>query len=201
MAAANVNQAYGLRAERHFAGGVIRHARYEIASALASNIYRGSAVKAVGTNKRIDVAAAGDRLIGVFDGMNYIDANGDTQYRPRWLSGQVLQTGSVAEVLVYDDPFILFSIQVSTVTGLAPGDIGAIANLVIGTGSAQTGNSGDMLDQTTITSVVATGGQLFIEELFDVQGNSYGQYAKALVRINQHQKFGSTTAGQAVMAY
>lgn len=198
---ANANTPYGLKPIRHAMGGTVRTSTYQIASALASNIYRGSALIPVGTNKRVDVAAAGNRLIGTFDGVNYIDANGDTQFRPYWASGTALKTGTVAECHVYDDPFILFAIQVSSATGLVAGDIGAQADLVIGTGSAATGQSADMLDQTTLTSTVATGGQLFVEELYDVQGNDFGQYAKALVRIQEHYKFGSTTAGQTVTAY
>jgi len=197
----NVNAARGLKAVRHFTGGIVRESRYEIASALASLIYQGSAVKAVGTNKRIDVAAAGDRLIGVFQQVSYQDATGDTFFRRYWPTGQTLKTGTVAEALVLDDPFIIFNIQVSGVAGLAAGDPGAFADLVIGTGSTQTGESGDMVDQATITSTVATGGQLFIVQLSDVQSNAYGQYAKADVRINEHQLLSSTTAGQAAMAY
>lgn len=198
---ANANTPYGLKPVRHAFGGVVRASTYQIASALASNIYTGSGVIPVGTNKRIDVAAAGNRLIGVFDGVNYIDSNGDTQFKRFWATGTALKTGSVAEALVFDDPFILFSIQVSTATGLVAGDIGAQADLVIGTGSSATGQSADMLDQTTLTSTVATGGQLIVEELYDIQGNAFGQYAKAVVAIQEHYKFGSTTAGQSRVAY
>lgn len=197
---ANVNSPAGLIPVRHSMGGVVRLSNYQIASALASNLYRGSAVKPVGTNKRIDVAAAGDRLIGVFDGVNYNDSNG-VQFKPIWASGTALATGTTAFATVYDDPFILFQIQVSTATGLVAGDIGAQADLVIGTGSTLTGQSGDMLDQTTLTSTVATGGQLIVEELYDIQGNAFGQYAKALVAIQEHYRLGSTTAGQARVAY
>lgn len=197
----NANTPYGLKPVRHAVGGTIRHSVYQIASALASNIYRGSPVIPVGTNKRIDVAAAGNRLIGVFDGVSYVDSAGETQFKPYWASGTALKTGSVAEAHVFDDPFILFAIQVSSATGLVATDIGNIADVVIGSGSAATGQSGDMLDQTTLTATAATGGQLAIEELYDIQGNAYGQYAKALVRINEHYKFSSTTTGQTVTPF
>lgn len=198
---ANVNSPMGLIPIKHGNGGVARTNAYEIATALASNIYRGSAVKPVGTNKRIDVAAAGDRLIGVFQQVIYQDSNGDVQVRPRWASATALKTGTTAEAIVFDDPFTIFQVQVSSATGLVAADVGAQADLVIGTGDASSGQSRDMLDQTTITSTVATGGQLVIEELQKIAGNDYGQYAKALVRIQEHFKFGSTTAGQADTAY
>lgn len=197
---ANTNSPVGLQPWRHAMGGTIRPSGYYMASALASNIYRGSAVKPVGTTKRIDVAAAGDRLIGVFKGVAYVDANGDTQYRPYWASGQTTKGSVDAEATVWDDPLILFRGQVSSATGMVAGDVGAFADLTIGTGSTLTGNSGDQIDQTTITSTVATGGQVRIEELSREAGNAFGQYAKAIVRLNEHYLLGSTTAGQAAMA-
>jgi hypothetical protein len=160
---------------------------YQIAGALASNIFRGSAVIPVGTNKRINVAAAGNRVIGVFAGCNYVDAAGDVQIgRPRWISGQTIKTGSVVDAFVYDDPTTLFEGQVSGAAGLAAGDEGGFADIVVGVGDAASGNSRDMIDQTTITSTDATGGQVRIEELRKIINNDYGQYAKCLFRWNEH---------------
>lgn len=197
---ANTNNPVGLLPRRHAKGGLVRANSYQIASALASNIYRGSAVKPVNTNHRIDVAAAGNRLIGVFKGVIYVDSAGSVQYRPLWATGTALATGTIAEATVFDDPDILFGIQVSSASGMVATDIGNIADLVIGTGSAVTGNSADMLDQTTLTATDATGGQLRIEDLDPLTGNDFGQYAKALVRINEHFFAGSATAGSATSA-
>lgn len=196
----NVNSPSGLTVKKHAKGGVVRSNAYQIASALASNIYRGSGVIAVNTTKRIDVAAAGSRLIGVFAQVQYVDSQGNVVFDRRWASGTTLKTGTVAEAQVYDDPDIIFSVQVSSASGLVAADIGTAGDLVIGTGSAATGLSGDMLDQTTLTATVATGGQLRVEELDPVIGNDYGQYAKALVRIVEHQLGTSTTAGQTAQA-
>lgn len=193
----NVNSPMGLVPRLHSRGGLHRIAPvpYQIASALASNIYRGSAVIPVTTNKRIDVAAAGNRLVGVFHGVSYVNAQGEPVWNKYWASGTTLLSGTVAEAEVFDDPDILFGVQVSSATGLVAGNVGAFADLVIGTGSAVTGNSGDMLDQTTLTETTATGGQLRVEALDPIQGNDYGQYAKALVRINEHTLGAGTTAG------
>lgn len=192
---ANTNAASGLTPRRHAKGGVVRSSIYQIASGLASNIYTGSPVIPVNTTKRIDVAAAGNRLIGVFAGVAYVDASGNTFYRRYWPTGQTLLANTIAEANVFDDPDILFGVQVSSATGMLAADIGNFADVVIGTGSAATGTSGDMLDQTTLTATTATGGQLRIEELDPVIGNDYGQYAKALVRINEHTLGAGTTAG------
>lgn len=196
----NTNAPSGFTPRKHGGGGVIRSNEYQIAGGLASNIYRGSFVIPVGTNKRIDVAAAGSRLLGVFQQVQFVDSNGEVKFDRRWASGQTLKTGTVALAQIYDDPDILFGAQVSGSAGLAAGDVGAIADIVIGTGNTASGQSGDMIDQATITSTVATGGQVRIEELDPIIGNDYGQYAKALCRINEgYLGGGSTTAGQANM--
>jgi hypothetical protein len=184
----NPNSPAGLLPLRHANGGTMRTNRYYIAGGLASNIYRGSAVVATNTSKQINVASAASTtlLIGVFKGCFYVDATNNTQFRPYWGSGQTIAANSIVECEVFDDPNMLYAIQVSGAAGLVAANIGALANLVIGTGSTLTGNSGDMLDQTTIGS----GAQLRIEELQQVSSpqqpgslNAYGQYAKAVVRF------------------
>ena len=197
---ANINSPRGLIARQHGNGGLARVSilPYQIAGALASNIYRGSAVIPVNTNRRIDVAAAGGRVIGAFWGVSFVDGVSlQPMFLPRWPSGQTLVTGTIAEAQVFDDPDIIFECQVSSASGLVATDVGNFADLVIGTGNALTGNSGDMVDQTTLTSTIATGGQVRVEGLSPFSDNEFGQYAKALVRFNEHFLRGSTTAGQA----
>src|SRR5262245_36594859 len=146
----NVNAPAGFMPARHGTGGTIRSQSYYIAGGLASNIYRGSMVIPVNTSKRINVAAAGNRLIGSFDGCSYVDTNGDVQIRPRWATGTTVKTGTVVECTVFDDPFILFQCQVSGSAGLVATDVGNFADIVIGTGNAVTGQSADMADQATL---------------------------------------------------
>lgn len=181
---ANVNAPAGFIPRRHGKGGVIRTNEYQIVGALASNIYRGSAVKPVNTSKRIDVAAAGDRMAGIFKGCSYTDAAGGVQFQPKWLSGTALKAGSSALAEVYDDPDILFQVQMSGTPGAVATDIGNFADALIGTGNATTGTSGDMLNQASLGT---TDGGFRIEELDSIQANDFGQYAKVLVRFNEHQ--------------
>lgn len=188
----NVNSPVGFKPDKQGNGGLVRPNQYFIAGALASNIYRNSCVVPTGTSKQIDVAAATARIIGVFIGCNYVDAGGNTQFRPYWGSGQTIQANTLVEASVYDDPNMVFRVQVSGAAGLAASDVGALADLVIGTGSTLTGNSGDQLDQTTIGS-----GTVFrIEELYngaEAYQSTYGQYAKALVRVSKHYLSGAMT--------
>ena len=187
MALGNPNSPAGLLPLRHANGGTYRTNRYYIAGGLAANIYRGSAVIATATSKQITVATAASTtlLLGVFKGCFYVDAGNNTQFKPYWGSGQTIATGSIVEADIFDDPNMLYAIQVSG-SGLLASNIGALANLVIGTGNTLTGNSADQLDQTTIGS----GAQLRIEELQAFSSpqqvgsiNQYGQYAKAVVRF------------------
>jgi hypothetical protein len=188
----NINGPSGFTAIKHSSGGtpvrVNNSADYAIAGALASNIYRGSLVKPTGTGTNIDVVAAGaNPSIGTFHGVNYVDANGDTQFRPRWLSGQTVQTGSIPEATVFDDPELLFDAQVSGTAGGVNTNVGNTANVLIGTGNALTGQSADMVDQSTL-SASATNQQIQLQSLRLLSNNNYGQYSRWLVTIFLHYK-------------
>lgn len=194
---ANLNAPSGFTPVKHARGGLPNRlnlsADYAIAGALASNIYRGSLVKPTGTGTNIDVVAAGaNPSIGVFKGVSFIDANGDTQFRPRWLSGQTIQTGSVTEASVFDDPDLLFDGQVSGAAGMVAANVGNTANVLIGTGNALTGQSGDQVDQATL-SASSTTQQLQLRSLRQIQGNNYGQYARAVLSIFLHYYVGIVT--------
>jgi hypothetical protein len=194
---ANVNNPSGFTPIKHSAGGTPNRtntsADYSIAGGLASNIYRGSLVKPTGTGANIDVVAEGaNPSIGVFKGVNYIDAGGSVQFRPYWGSGQTVQAGSTPEALVFDDPDLLFDGQVSGTAGLVNTNIGNTANVLIGTGSPLTGQSGDMVDQSTFSSSSTTQ-QLQVTALRALPNNNYGQYARAVLSIFLHYKNAVTT--------
>lgn len=176
------NAPFGFAPDRNGpGGGTTRLNQYYIAGALAANIYRGSVVKSTGTTKQITAAAAGNEYVGVFNGCNYVDAGGNTQFRPYWGSGQTILTGTLVEAQIYDDPFTMFRVQVSG-SGLLASNLGNIGDLVIGTGSQVTGQSGDQLDQTTFAT---PGTQFEVDDVFNGSGpplSGFGQYAIAIVR-------------------
>jgi hypothetical protein len=195
---ANINAPSGFTPVKHSAGGVMRpsnSADYAIAGALASNIFRGSLVKPTGTGNNIDVVAAGaNPSIGTFHGVNFVDSTGTTQFLPKWTSGQTVQTGSVPEASVFDDPELLFDAQVSG-SGLLATNIGNTANVVIGVGNPL-GQSADMIDQTTL-SASAVNQQLQVQSLRLLTNNNYGQFARAIVSIFLHYK--NAVAGYGVV--
>jgi hypothetical protein len=186
----NVDRPFGFTATRHGAGGTPqRLGSYEIANGLASDIFSGDPVVILGSGRTIDIATAGNTnlITGIFAGVRYTDANGDVQFRPFWASGTVgtgLQRGDDnPEALVYDDPRSEFIVQVSASAGLVVADVGQLANFVAGAGSAFTGRSAALLDQTTLN---ASARQFRILGLSRIPENDYGEFAKARVLINNH---------------
>lgn len=192
MANVNTNAPSGFKHYQHANGGIPgRTSRYFIASGLASDLFMGDALIPVGTNKNVNVATAGVRLIGVFNGCLYQDnVKNPPTWARRWPTGTTLKTGTMAEAYVFDDPNDLFEVQGSGI--VAQADIGALADLTAATaGNANTGTSGQQLDTTTITS-----GTVFrINEFVDRPDNFIGiANDKVLVRIALHYLAGGMTA-------
>lgn len=187
----NVNAARGFSVHSHLSGGLPnRLSRHHIASGLASNLYRGDACIPTNTSKNIDRPGTGAvRLLGVFDGCYYIDSNGDTQYRPRWATGTVPLTGSTVDAWVYDDPNLLFEIQADE--DIVAADIGAFADITLGTGNNLTGVSGDQLD----SSQIGSGANLKLIDTVPRADNYLGvNYTKCIVAIALHYLAGAKTA-------
>lgn len=186
----NSNAPTGLTPARHLTGGVIRPSVYSIASAYGTSIFTGQLVKSSGTTKGVVVAAAGDRAVGVFAGCQYIDSNGDVQYRPYWPASTTVLTGTLPQAFVYDDPEILFEIQASA--GMAVTDIGSVADITGTSGSTTTGQTSQQLDSATLSA--SGSAQLKVYELVDRPDNDYGTNAKVLVLINEHEMKAAMTA-------
>lgn len=195
----NVDRPNGLVARRHGTGGTPgRLTAYAIADQLASNIFSGDPVKTTGLGNalngvsNIDICAAGDRAIGIFAGVKFVDANGEQQFRPRWISGQVTQQDprSPVEALVYDDPDMRFVIQVSGSAGLVAANVGQKIDYLVAAGNAFTGRSGFEADQSTLGAT----GTLKILALAHGINNDFGEFAKALVLIDEHENRSEVTA-------
>jgi hypothetical protein len=97
-------------------------------------------------------------------------------------------------VMVADDPNIIFEVQDSGNGGtpLAASNIGDNANLISGTGNGFI--SGWQLDPSTAATTATL--QLKIFGLVRTSDNAFGNYAKVLVKINNHvYGTGTGTAG------
>lgn len=180
---ANDNSAFGFRPVRHQAGGKIRTNEYSIATGYSSNIFHGDVVEMTGTDKNIQVVAAGNTdNLGVFAGCRYVDSSGNQKFSKHW-PASTTATNIVA--YVYDDPFIVYECQCDT---LAEADIGQLVDLNAGAGSTTTGVSGFYADVGAGTGT--TGKSFRLIELVTKPNNAYGAYAKALVTFQEHVMMG-----------
>jgi hypothetical protein len=181
----------GFQVTRHIAGGEQnRFNQYHVASAYGTSIYRGALVIPGASGKEITVAAAvTNRVIGVFDGVQYTAPDGEPFFRPYWPASTVLKTGTLADANVYDDPKSLFEVQADE--DIEAADIGALANPVeVGGGVDRTGQSTQELDSSSI----GAGAVLKILELSKKVDNAYGVNAKVIVALALHYLGGAMTA-------
>lgn len=185
---ANPNAPFGLRAVRHYFGGVVRDNEYAIADQYGTQLCLGDPVVCTGTGKNIALATAATngKISGVFNGCHYIDLLGDTKFSKIWPAAQATYNAVGATALIIDDPFVVFEVMFNT---LAAADVRALANLVLAAGNAQTGASGWSAveppgageNQIKILSLPASA------VLPGGVSNAYGAFAVAQILIAQHE--------------
>jgi len=144
---ANKDAAFGFRPVRHLSGGEIRTNEYKIAANYGTSIFQGSPVLAV-TAGGIEVAAAGNVVLGVFGGCFFTDP---TTSKPTFSNHYPASTNASDIVaFVYDDPRIVFEVQHDG-TGTAAMNFGGF-DLVGTSGSTTTGRSSGELDTSSVTT-------------------------------------------------
>lgn len=190
---ANVDRPNGLRPVKYASGAPYNGAAnmYLVPSADATALFIGDLVKpytsggAAGTVVNgIDVegmptviqSAAGDPSIGVVVG--FLPNQADLTQLHRAAS-----TNRIA--LVADDPSLLFEIQeVSGGTALTAAEVGLNADVVVGSGSTTTGQSG--MELNNASEATTAGLNLRIVGLVKRPDNNYGEHAKWLVMLMDH---------------
>ena len=161
--------AHGFKPLRHLSGGQIRTNEYSIAIDYATAIYTGDPVKFVAAGT-IELAAAGNVILGVFQGVSYAKSDGEVVFTKYWPGAVAGATNVVA--LVIDDPMVAYSVfDDGDSDFLTLADQGGCANHVAGTGSTVTGLSGDMLDTSDASNAVAG---FKILRVVNRPGNAYG---------------------------
>lgn len=184
---ANSANYFGFAPVRHLSGGMIRASEKQILYSYATKIYKGDPVK-LASDGTIQLAAAGDRTLGIFGGCSWIDSDGTPRFESRW-TAPAATLGSVnAKAFVYDDPNIVFAVR----SGGTPAQTsaGLLADHVAGTGSDLTGNSGAYLSGT----MANTDGQFRILGFDQRADNEVGIYAILEVLIREHE-YGMDDAG------
>ena len=182
---ANTDAAFGAKPVRHLTGGTIRANEWKILGdgTSSSNIFTGDFVK-LGATGYIDVAAAGNRLLGVFAGCSYTNSSGEQVYSKYYPASTTAQNSGDITAYVYDDPNIVFAIQSSGSADFA--DIGNLADIVAGTGSTTTGQSKFEINGTTGTGTA----NLRILGLYNEPKNAYGTNGVLEAVIWEHELIG-----------
>jgi hypothetical protein len=165
---------------RHLTGGQIRANEYKIASGTSSNIFTGDCVKLLATGY-IDVAAAGNRILGVFAGAQYTATDGEVKFVKYFPTGTTTQASGDVTAYIYDDPNIVYAVQSAGSADFA--DIGNNADIVAGSGDTLTGQSRFEISGTTGTGTA----NLRIHRKFDSPKNSYGTNGILEVTIHEHE--------------
>ena len=186
----NVNAPFGFRPAKMVGGAPWNGATtsYRLNSGYGSNIFTGDVVKLL-TTGYLAVAAATEQMRGVAMGFKWTGTDWIPRIMPYWPSGSVTQGAADVEVLVVDDPNVIFEAQFGgATTDFSVALLGAIFELGAGTGgNTATGQSRQILDITTLKT---TAGQFRLLEAVARPDNDLrtGQsaYARVLVQPSLH---------------
>lgn len=154
----------------------------QIQTGYATNIYQNGPV-AIDANGFITAAAAGSRALGVFQGVEFVDAEGRPRWSNRWLANTVLFANTIARAYVTtDQPGLVYEVQANaTLTLAAMGqqyDWSALA------GNDITGLSSVSLN---VASAAANAG-LRVVGLRPAPDNDWGDaFPIVLVQFSEHQ--------------
>ena len=181
---------FGFRASYHNSGQM-RPKAYVIASTYAANIFSGDPVKLtdngviqLGTSDGTRSGTTdGVSLLGIFAGVQYLDASGKPTISPFWPSGT---TGTEITAWVYDDPETFFHVQYNnpSVVTTVQTAVGEECDWTVASpgGSTQTG-----LSNTYLTAIQATSGQFQITGFgYEINDSLTDAYVVVSVRINEH---------------
>ena len=180
---ANKDAAFGARPVRHLTGGTIRANEYKMVKEYAANVFTGDFVQLAATGY-VQVGAATNRLLGVFNGCKYTASNGEVVFKRYWPTGTATLNDGDVTAYVYDDPNIVFAIQSSGSTVFA--DIGNLGNHVAGAGSTSTGQSAHEINGTTGTGTAG----LRVLGLYNEPKNAYGTNVVLETVIWEHELIG-----------
>jgi hypothetical protein len=181
---------FGFRASFHNSGQM-RPKAYVIASTYAANIFSGDPVKLtdngviqLGTSDGTRSGTTdGISLLGIFAGVQYLDATGKPTISPFFPSGT---TGTEITAWVYDDPETLFDVQYNNPSAgtTVQTAVGEECDWTVASpgGSTQTG-----LSNTYLTAIQATSGQFQITGFgYEINDSLTDAYVVVTVRINEH---------------
>jgi len=120
--------------------------QFQIAGAYGTDVFSGQPVTQFTDGNVRVLNAAADLILGVFNGVWYVDTQGDTIFRPYWPASTSVQTGSVIKASIYAAEGY-FQIDSDADTLFADIDLYADLTPATGTGgSTVTGRSSVQVD-------------------------------------------------------
>jgi hypothetical protein len=156
---------------------VVRPTAYSIATGYSSTIYQNQPVKLV--DGQLEDAAAGDRFIGTFQGVEWTDSDGRRRISNKWTA---VTAGTDIVAYATLDPSIVYEIQSNAAMTVA--DIGAQYDFTAASGNATTGISSQMLGVST----VANNAGLRVIGITPGPNNAWGDtYVVVQVQVSEHQ--------------
>ena len=164
--------------------GLERAKKYTILSGYATQILKGMPV-IFNTNGSVVAGTTAADLIGVFAGVEYVDATGKPTYSNFWPAGQTVLAGTVPVAYVYDDPSDVYEVQADgSIAQSAIGDQADFSNVAAGLTS--TG-----LSTCTLSATLAGAGvqaQFRIVGFSQALDNAVGDaFTVVQVQIARHQ--------------
>lgn len=185
---ANGNAARGLVPLRYKNGAPYNGAatRYYVGTGVATNLFVGDPVLVSGDG---DAAGTPGVVLATAGATNYITGAivGIESLTPSAILTNYHPASTAGYILVADDPNLVFAVQEdSDVSNIAAADISGNVDLVSGTGSTYTGQSGWMLNSNTVGTGATL--QARILGLLQAPDNAIGTYGKWLIEINLHSQ-------------
>lgn len=194
---ANTNRPAGLKPVSYLNGAPYNgQARLYAVDASQAALYIGDPVTLVASSTNADglanvgIGVAGAAIIGVIVGFVVSQAGVSLVGTTIDLARRSLAASTAGFVLVADDPNLIFEIQDGLAAGTPLADIGQNTNFLIAAGATTNSDSG------TTSATTTTGGTTdnlkimgFVQR---VDNTPASQYAKLLVKINNHVYNAST---------
>ena len=188
---ANIDSAFGLIPVAHVGqtdnnGG---QTQYALGDTQSTAIFTGDPVK-YKSDGTVEVATAGDPVVGVFGGCFYTDP---TTSKPTWSPyfPASLAPGD-AKAFIWDNPMQTFIVQQdSVVSNLLAANLNENANLIFNAGNTTTGVSGVEIDSSSADVTAALQVRL-IDFYATPSNNTTANNSVFVVKINNHILMGGT---------
>ena len=163
--------------------------QYALGDTQSTAIFTGDPVK-YKSDGTVEVATAGDPVVGVFGGCFYTDP---TTSKPTWSPyfPASLAPGD-AKAFIWDNPMQTFIVQQdSVVSNLLAANLNENANLIFNAGNTTTGVSGVEIDSSSADVTAALQVRL-IDFYATPSNNTTANNSVFVVKINNHKLMGGT---------